>query len=167
MKNILSYKGYHAKIEFDTESMVLYGKIDGIKDLVNFESDSPQNIEKEFQDAVDDYLEFCNEVGKEPDKEYKGTFNVRIDPELHRNLAFFAYENDESLNAVVEKAIRAYVNGNSRTNVQLQQSIMILAKKLETQRVYSNVEPSIDVESKIIPFKMGNIKMSYQEEMTN
>ena len=60
-KNILEYKGYHTKIELDTEEMVLRGKIEGINDLVNFESESIQEIEKEFHAAVDDYLEFCLE----------------------------------------------------------------------------------------------------------
>ena len=67
-------------------------------------------IKKEFEKAVDDYLEFCKEVGKEPDKEYKGTFNVRIQPELHKRLALVALMNGETLNASVEKAIREYVN---------------------------------------------------------
>lgn len=62
--NILEYKGYHTKIEFDTETYTLRGKIEGINDLVNFESSDGSRIEKEFHDAVDDYLEFCKEVGK-------------------------------------------------------------------------------------------------------
>ena len=56
------------------------------KDLVLYriECADIQNVEKEFHEAVDDYLEFCKEVGKEPDKEYKGSFNVRISLELHK-----------------------------------------------------------------------------------
>lgn len=65
--NILEYKGYHTTIEFDTETMKLRGKIEGINDLVNFESVEPKNIEAEFHAAVDDYIEFCNEIGKEPE----------------------------------------------------------------------------------------------------
>ena len=109
MENILEYKGYHTKIEFDTGSLTLRGKIEGINDLVNFESKNPEKIEEEFHNAVDDYLEFCKEVGKEPEKEYKGTFNVRIAPELHKKLVIFAMKNGESLNSAVEKAIRKCV----------------------------------------------------------
>lgn len=69
MKNsVLEYKGYHTKIEFDSDACVLRGKIEGINDYVDFESTDAQMIEKEFQNAVDDYLAFCEEVGKEPDK---------------------------------------------------------------------------------------------------
>lgn len=64
MKNILEYKGYHTKIEFDSDALVVRGKIEGIKDLVNFESSNLVLIEKEFHTAVDEYLEFCKEVDR-------------------------------------------------------------------------------------------------------
>ena len=67
MNNILEYKGYYTNIEIDFESHMLYGKLEGISDLVNFMSDTIQGIEHEFHSAVDDYLDFCNEVGKVPE----------------------------------------------------------------------------------------------------
>ena len=108
--NILEYKGYHTKIEFDSEGLVLKGKIEGINDLVNFECEDIKYVEKEFHEAVEDYLAFCKEVGKKPDKEYKGTFNVRISPELHKKLVNVAMKNGDSLNASVEKAIQGYIS---------------------------------------------------------
>ena len=66
MNNVLEYKGYYTVIKIDFERHQLYGKIEGISDLVNFMSDTLSGIEKEFHSAVDDYLEFCDEVGKEP-----------------------------------------------------------------------------------------------------
>ena len=54
-----------AKIEFSAEDKCLHGKIDGIADLVTFEADDAHEIEKEFRSAVDDYLNFCREIGKE------------------------------------------------------------------------------------------------------
>ena len=93
--NILEYKGYHTKIEFDSENFLLRGKIEGINDLVNFECEDIKNIEKEFHEAVDE--------------EYKGTFNVRISPELHKQLVTMSMKNGDTLNASVEKAIREYV----------------------------------------------------------
>ncbi len=109
MNNILEYKGYHTKVEFDADDLVLRGKIEGINDLVTFECEDIKDAEKEFHDAVDDYLQFCKEVGKQPDKEYKGTFNVRISPKLHKRLAYVAFKNGDTLNATVDKAIREYV----------------------------------------------------------
>lgn len=81
--NVLEYKGYHAKIEYSAEDQVLFGKIEGINDLVNFESETADGIAEEFHSAVDDYLAFCEENGVSPDKEYKETFNARIPQSLH------------------------------------------------------------------------------------
>ena len=108
--DVLEYKGYHTRIEFDSVSKVLHGKIEGINDLITFESDSVSEIESEFHKAVDDYLTFCEEIGQEPDKEYKGTFNIRITPELHKKLVEISFMNNESLNNTVEKAIDFYVH---------------------------------------------------------
>ena len=65
--NVLEYKGYHTKISVDFSTKTVRGRIEGINDLVDFESESLDTIEQEFKSAVDDYLEFCKEVGKEPD----------------------------------------------------------------------------------------------------
>ena len=67
--SVLEYKGYHAIISVDFSTNTVRGRIEGINDLVDFESESLDTIEQEFKSAVDDYLEFCKEVGKEPEKE--------------------------------------------------------------------------------------------------
>lgn len=115
MKNILEYKGYHTRVELDLDSMTLRGKIEGINDYVDFQAADIGQVETEFHSAVDDYLIFCEEVGKKPEKEYKGTFNVRITPELHKNLALVAFKDGCSLNAEVERAISMFL-GVTKTN---------------------------------------------------
>lgn len=107
------YKGYHTRIEFDYDSLTLFGKIEGIDDLILFENEDATKIEDEFHSAVDDYLAFCEEIGKEPEKEYKGVFNVRVAPELHRALSTIAFKSSETLNAVVEEALENFVNSVS------------------------------------------------------
>lgn len=109
MNSIIEYKGYHTKIEFEAETETLRGKIEGINDYIDFEANTIPDIIKEFHAAVDDYLDFCVEVGKKPEKEYKGSFNVRVTPELHRKMAYIALLRGGSLNAEVEKAIEEYV----------------------------------------------------------
>lgn len=106
---LLHYKGYSAKPEYSVEDRIFYGKILGIDDLVNFMSDKADELESEFHAAVDDYLEFCKEIGKEPQKEYRGTFNVRVSPELHRQAAACAAAQDISLNRFVENALQSAV----------------------------------------------------------
>ena len=68
MNNILEYKGYWTDIEIDFESHVLHGRLEGIRDLVNFESETIEGIIQEFHSAVDDYLEFCAELGEAPNE---------------------------------------------------------------------------------------------------
>lgn len=108
MNNILEYKGYHSKIEVDIESLCVRGKIDGINDYVDFETDDLSKVEEEFHRAVDEYIAFCEEVDKTPEKEYKGVFNVRIAPELHKAISLVAYKEGISLNAAVEEAVASY-----------------------------------------------------------
>ena len=107
--NLLHYKGYSAKPEYSVEDKLFYGKILGIDDLVDFSAENAGSLEAEFQKAVDDYLSFCDEIGKEPQKAYSGMFNVRIPPELHRRLSIKAQADGVSLNKVVEQAIASYV----------------------------------------------------------
>ncbi|MFI3211977.1 MAG: type II toxin-antitoxin system HicB family antitoxin [Eubacteriales bacterium] len=103
--NILEYKGYYSKVEFSVEDGVLFGKIEGIVDLITFESDNICEIVTEFESAVDEYLLLCAEMGKEPNKVYKGSFNVRIAPSTHRRIAKEAYKNNISLNQWIEEAL--------------------------------------------------------------
>ncbi len=126
--DILEYKGYHTRVEFDSCSKLLHGKIEGINDLVTFESDNVNEIENEFHSAVDDYLLFCEDLGQEPNKEYKGTFNVRIDPELHKRLVEISFYNDESLNSCVEKAIDIFVKSEEMKKVWIKNQALSTAE---------------------------------------
>ena len=112
-KNILRYKGYMTMIEFSAEDGLLFGKIEGIGDLVNFMGESVKEIEQAFHDAVDDYLDFCREMEKEPEKPYRGSFNIRISPNLHRAAAVRARESGVSLNRFVETALMTAVGQHS------------------------------------------------------
>ncbi|TJW09871.1 type II toxin-antitoxin system HicB family antitoxin [Parvibacter caecicola] len=78
-----------------------------MRDGIYFEAESAADIERAFHEVVDDYLAFCAEKGKSPEKSYKGSFNVRISPELHRAAATVAAIKNESPNQFVSKAIAA------------------------------------------------------------
>lgn len=108
-KNVLCYKGYYTRPEYKAEDQIIYGKILGIDDLIDFYADTAKEVEHEFHKAVDDYLEFCEEIGKEPQKAYSGSFNVRISKELHRDATICAQANNMTLNAFVEQSIRRSV----------------------------------------------------------
>ena len=110
MNDILEYKSYYAEVHFNSEDEVFYGKIIGINDLVSFEGTTVKELKKEFQEAVEDYLATCKELGKEPEKAYKGTFNVRISSELHRQAARHATLKKMTLNDFVRHAIDSMVS---------------------------------------------------------
>ena len=105
MSSLLSYKNYNGTVEYSKEDKCLYGKVIGIKSLLSYEGNSVVELETDFQNVIDEYLEDCKNRGVEPEISYKGTFNVRISPELHRMLAIYAAEHGKSLNAAVEEAI--------------------------------------------------------------
>ena len=100
----LKYKGYLGTIEPDLETGVLFGKLAFIRDLITYEAETLKTLEQAFQESVDGYLESCAELGKKPDQPFKGTFNVRISPELHRKAVLAS--SDNSLNAFVSDAIQ-------------------------------------------------------------
>lgn len=106
MSDLLTYKGYYGSARYSAADEVFYGKLEGIDDLVNYEGTSVQELIKAFHEAVEDYLETCKGIGKEPNKTYKGSFNVRIPAELHRAAAIFAAGKDISLNDFVKTAIQ-------------------------------------------------------------
>lgn len=84
MKDIIKYKDYIASVHFNSEDEIFYGKIEGIDDLVTFEGKSVNELKKSFAEAVEDYLETCKRYNKKAEKSYKGSFNVRINPDLHK-----------------------------------------------------------------------------------
>jgi len=105
MKDSLKYKDFVASVHFSSEDDVFHGKIEGIDDSITFEGKTVKALKKAFEEAVEDYLDVCKQIDKDPHKSYKGSFNVRIKPELHKKAAFRSLELGMSLNQFVEKAI--------------------------------------------------------------
>ena len=108
--NILNYKGYEGTAEIDMESRICRGKILFINDLVTYQSSTPAGLQEAFEAAVDDYLETCEHLAREPRKPLKGVFNVRISPDLHKLAAIRALEEGVSLNKVVVKSMDSYLS---------------------------------------------------------
>jgi predicted HicB family RNase H-like nuclease len=105
MKDLLKYKGMYGSVRFDAKDSVFYGKLELIGDLVTFEGNNVSSLKQAFREAVEDYLAICKEKGKEPLKPFKGSFNVRISPRVHRETFEAALKLGMSLNQYVQKAI--------------------------------------------------------------
>ena len=103
--NTMAYKGYQARIEFDEEDEIFTGRIVGITDVVGFHGQSVAELREAFHEAVDDYIETCAKVGKDPQKPYSGKMMFRVDPEVHRRAAIAAQLSGKSLNQWAEDVL--------------------------------------------------------------
>ncbi len=101
----LAYKGYSGSVEYSAEDHLLHGTLLGIRDTVTYGGEDVRSLEENFAASVDEYLAFCQGEGKAPDTPFKGTFNVRVSPELHRQAAQYAAERGRKLNSVVSEAL--------------------------------------------------------------
>lgn len=106
MSNTMEYKNYVGSVEFSESDGVFFGKVMGIRSLISYEGTTAKELVEDFHGAVDDYLELCAAEGKEPERAYKGSFNVRVSPELHKQAVIYASSRQMSLNSLVEQALR-------------------------------------------------------------
>ena len=113
MNNTMEYKGYLGSVEFSEEDALFYGKVLGIRALVSYEGNNAQELIADFHGSVDDYLELCAQQGKEPERAYKGSFNVRISPELHKQAVVAAMSHNMTLNSFVENSIAQAVHAGA------------------------------------------------------
>ena len=96
---MITHKGYCGTVRFDDEAEIFHGEVFGLRDVVTFQGTTVREVKRAFEESVDDYLEFCEERGEEPDKPFSGKFLVRIAPQLHRRLYELSADEGESLNA--------------------------------------------------------------------
>lgn len=113
MSSMLEYRGYHATVEFDAEDNIFVGEVFGTTDSLNFHGSTVEELKSMFQQCIDNYLELCEKIGKEPEKEFRGTFNIRISPELHKKAALAAADQKITLNQYVLKAINRSVEDSN------------------------------------------------------
>ena len=111
----LEHKGYIGTVELSVEDGVLHGKLAFIRDLVTYESETADGLVRAFHEAVDDYLADCESEGREPNKPFKGQFNIRTSPELHRALARLAAKRGIALNQLVADLLERGVEDETRT----------------------------------------------------
>lgn len=109
MRNMMEHKGYLGSVQYSAEDHLFYGKIEHVRSLITFEGTDVATLEEVFEEAADDYLATCRELGTMPDEPFKGTFNVRVGQERHRRASVYAMTHDKSLNQVVNEALDEYL----------------------------------------------------------
>lgn len=110
MSSIMKYKGYWAEIKYSDEDECFCGIIEGLKnDSISFEGTTVKELKKDFKDAIDHYLDFCNENNIEPEKQCKGSLNVRLGVELHNKAKIRSLEKNISINELIKEAVVSYL----------------------------------------------------------
>lgn len=128
----LTYKDYFGSVDFDLEDLVIHGKILFINDLITYEADTLDGLKIEFEAAVDDYLETCDLLGREPQKAFKGSFNIRVGESLHREAAIEASKQGHNLNDFCKVAI-------SEKLVRLKKDSIPITPKIEVSIVRTDI----------------------------
>ncbi len=94
----MKYKDYLGIVEYDAEAKIFTGEVVGIRSVITFQGRTPEELEASFRESIDLYLEMCRDDGVKPDKPYSGRFNLRLDPEMHKQIAYHAAMEHKSLN---------------------------------------------------------------------
>lgn len=105
--NVVKYRGYVGVVELGFEENLLYARVHGVKDRIVVSRPTLKELEQAFKEAVDTYLEFCEELGEAPEKPFSGKFLVRASEDLHRRATLAALEAGVSFNVWVTQALEA------------------------------------------------------------
>ena len=112
---MMEYKGYIGRVAFDDEAEIFHGEVVNLRDVITFQGRSVDELRRALADSVDDYLAWCAERGKSPDKPFSGKFVVRVDPEIHRSVSAAARQAGKSLNAWVAERLAAAARDRDTT----------------------------------------------------
>lgn len=103
---MMRYKGYVGEVVYDDEAKIFHGEVIGLKDVITFQGATVRELEKAFNDSVDDYLEWCKERGEKPEKAFSGNIRLRMKPDLHAHLALQAAKLGISLNELINSKLQ-------------------------------------------------------------
>jgi predicted HicB family RNase H-like nuclease len=101
MKDLMKYRDYFGSVHYNDDDRIFHGKVEFIRALVSYEGTDVESLRRAFEEAVDDYLELCHKQKTEPEKPFKGSFNVRVGPRLHQEIALNALNEGMSLNQYI------------------------------------------------------------------
>lgn len=102
----MKYKGYRGQVNYDEEAKLFHGEVIGLRDVITFQGTSVDELEQAFKDSVDEYLDFCIELGRAPEKPFSGKLVLRLPPEIHERAAYEAKCNGISLNTWLKQGIQ-------------------------------------------------------------
>jgi predicted HicB family RNase H-like nuclease len=101
--NTMSYKGYTARMDFDSEDKVIVGRVLDIDDIITFHGTSVAEFEAALHSAVDSYVAACAQLGQAAEKPASGRLMLRVDPAVHAAAVKASARSGQSLNKWAEK----------------------------------------------------------------
>lgn len=102
----MKYKGYQGHVIYDEEAKLFHGEVIGLQDVITFQGTSVEELEQAFKDSVDEYLSYCKELGRAPEKPFSGKLMLRLSPEMHERAVYEAKCSGVSLNSWIKNAIQ-------------------------------------------------------------
>ena len=106
-QNIMRYRGYVARLDFDEDSGVFVGSVIGLSEQITFHGASVDELRGDFEFAIDHYLSVCKAAGVAPERPASGRVLLRLPQELHAGALVAAAAARMSLNEWLIAAIRA------------------------------------------------------------
>lgn len=100
-----TYKGYVATISYDRNSNMFQGKVDGVISNLSFEDSTVDGLEKKFRETIDEYLEWCEENGREPEEQFTGDIKIQTHPDLLARMFLLCNEMGISVDKFIENAM--------------------------------------------------------------
>ncbi len=109
----MKYKGYHGHVIYDEEAKLFHGEVIGLRDVITFQGTSVKEIEQAFKDSVDEYLHFCKELKRDPEKPFSGKLLLRLPPEIHERVAYEAEQSGLSLNTWIKQGLQQLIGDSA------------------------------------------------------
>ena len=103
--NMMKYKGYVARIEYDEQDRIFVGHLAGIRDIIGFHGTTVDELESAFHESVDNYIAISEETGRPAQRPYSGKLMLRISPEVHAAVAAAAQVHGKSINQWVSEVL--------------------------------------------------------------
>ena len=107
---MIEYKGYVGVFEFDEDLGQFHGYVVNTQDVISFYGASVEELKAELKASVEEYLAFCAEKARDPEKPFSGNLSVRTSPEIHRRIAIQAARRRVSMNSLVESILEEAVS---------------------------------------------------------
>lgn len=103
----MQYQNYYGSMNVDPENNILYGKVEFIRASITYEAKDAVGLKKAFEEAVNEYLDFCEMKKITPEQPFKGSLNIRIGEERHKKAWIKAQAKNQSINEYICAALDA------------------------------------------------------------